>query len=85
MSVRQSSSVIIVGGVHVPGVGSESAAIVTNVFPPLSSDVGIVARVNLTVFPDQAAPTLRQSIPYYDSLKQANEAAAKVPFCYSPE
>jgi hypothetical protein len=82
MSAKKSQSVIVVG-VH-STTGAEHAAIITNVFPALSSDVGFKERVNLSVFPDGGAMTLRTSVPFYDNLQEANEAKAKLPFCYPP-
>lgn len=72
---------VIVVGVHSSG-GANHPAIVTRVFDALGTDKEVKARVNLTVFTDGMAPTLRASIAYYDSLQKANEVKANMPFCY---
>lgn len=75
--VRKGDTVLVVG-IHSNG-SAEHPGLVTRVWPAMPLDVD---RVNVTVFPDEGLATPRQSVPYYASLEAANQAHARMPFCY---
>lgn len=75
--VRIGDTVIVIG-VHCGGTATQPG-IVTRVWP--AKPLGLPA-VNVMVLPDQGVPMTRQGLTFYPSLSAANEALAKVPFCY---
>ena len=71
---------VVVVGIRSNG-STEHAGIVTRVWADKNSGEA-QAIVNVMAFPDAASPLSMETLKYFASLRHANIAEARLPFCY---
>jgi hypothetical protein len=72
---------VIVIGPHANGVTTHPG-VITRVWGEKLEAAGPMVKVNVHCFRDANPSLPLESIDYYESLAQANEKKARVPFCY---